>query len=188
MSGRDLFANNKRLIITFVKIIKIAPLSCRFKFLGFFRGTKGKIGVGIRYLFLKSVAKECGDNVSIHENVVLLGVNNLKIGDNMSIHSNCYIDAGGGISIGNNVSVATASVMISSTHTWEDSKTPIKYNPMRSTPIIIDNDVWLGCNVKIIGPCHLGERTICAAGAVVKGNVEGHCIMGGVPAKVIKTI
>ena len=183
-----MFSRNKGIINTFVFLIKICPPQFRIKILNFLRRGQGKVRMGLRYVFLKSIAKECGDNVSIHDNVVLLSPTNLKIGSNVSIHPNCYIDAEGGIDIGSNVSIATATIMISTTHTWEDTSTPIKYNPKRLTPIVIDDDVWLGCNVKVIGPCHLGERTICAAGAVVKGDVRGHCIVGGVPAKIIKSI
>lgn len=59
---------------------------------------------------------------------------------------------------------------------------------MRSTPTIIDDDVWIGCNVKVIGATHVRGRTIIAAGAVVKGDFEDHNIVGGVPARKIKTI
>lgn len=188
MRGRDLFEKNKLIINALKALVNIFPHQVRCSLLNMCRSHHGKIWMGIRYVLLKSVAKECGDNVSIHENVVLLRPENLKIGKNVSVHPNCYIDASGGISIGNNVSVATASIMISSTHTWDYPDIPIKYNPMRGTPITIDDDVWIGCNVKIIGPCHLGGRVICAAGSVVKGEVDEHCIIGGIPAKIIKTI
>ncbi|MBE6341041.1 MAG: acyltransferase [Bacteroidales bacterium] len=152
------------------------------------RNIKNSVGIGIRYVLLKSLAKDIGDNVSIRENVIILSPKSLSIGKNVSVHPNCYIDAAGGITIGDNVSIATSSILISTSHTWDNEEIPIKYNPMKSTPIKIDNDVWIGCNVKIIGPCHIGERSICAAGAVVKGEIVRHCIVGGVPAKTIKTI
>lgn len=188
MKGRDVFAKRKGTINCAVAIIKILPTSFRYKLLSLYKLKCGKVSIGIRYLLLKSLNSNIGDNVSIHENVTLLSLNGLSIGSNVSIHPNCYLDASGGITIGNNVSIATSSILISESHTWDAHDIPIKYNPMKRTPIIIDDDVWLGCNVKVIGPTHLGGRTICAAGAVVKGEVKGHCIVGGIPAKVIKQI
>ena len=112
------------------------------------------MGIGIRYVLLKSIAKNIGDNVSIREIVIMLSPESLQIGSNVSIHPNCYIDASGGITIGNDVSIATASIIISESHTWDDPLTPIKYNPMKFTPVLIEDDVWIGCNMKVIGPCH----------------------------------
>lgn len=188
MTGRNLFAKGKALIGIVISAIQILPPPILERLLSLFRGTKGKVGIGIRYILLKSIAKNIGDNVSIRENVVLISPASLQIGSNVSIHSNCYIDASGGITIGNDVSIATASILISETHTWENPDIPIKYNPMHPTPIIIENDVWLGCNVKVIGPTHIRDRTIIAAGAVVKGDFEGYNIVGGVPARTIKNI
>ena len=142
----------------------------------------------LRYILLKSIAEDIGDNVSIRENVVILSPESMRIGKNVSIHPNSYIDASGGITIGNDVSIATATILISATHTWDVADVPIKYNPMRNTPIMIDDDVWIGCNVKIIGFCHIYNRTIVAAGAVVKGDIGPNSIVGGVPARNIKTI
>lgn len=188
MTGRKLFASSKWLLDSLSFLIKLLPLKIRCWLLSVFRGTKGKKGIGIRFILLKSIAKNIGDNVSIREGVVLLSPKLLVLGSNISIHPNCYIDASGGISVGDNVSIATASILISESHTWENENEPIKYNPMKSTPITIDDDVWVGCNVKIIGPCHIKKRTILAAGAVVKGEFDSNSIVGGVPARIIKRI
>lgn len=139
-------------------------------------------------MLLNSLIEAIGDNVSLREGVHLIALKNMRIGKNVSIHPNCYIDASGGVTIGDNVSIATNTILISTTHTWEDKNTPIKYNPLLPTPIYIEDDVWIGCGVKIIGPCHIHKRTIVAAGAVIKGDVGPECIVGGIPAKEIKKI
>ena len=60
---------------------------------------------------------------------------------------------------------------------------PICYNPIIDTPITIEDDVWLGCGVRVIGPCKISSRIIIAAGAVVKGVLESGFIYGGIPGK-----
>lgn len=52
--------------------------------------------------------------------------------------------------------------------------------------VVIGNDVWIGNHVLLISGVHVGDGAIIAAGAVVTTDVEPYCIVGGVPAKVIK--
>lgn len=152
------------------------------------RNINGKIGLGLRYVTLKQLMKHCGSNVAIFPNVIIKHPEQLEIGDNVSIHPFCYIDALGGIRIANDVSIAHNCSIISFNHTWIDMQTPIKYNEIEKNPISISNDVWLGCGVRVIGPCNIESRTVIAAGAVAKGNLSGGALYGGVPAKIIKTI
>jgi len=145
-------------------------------------------GYFLRFIFLRKIAKNVGINVKIDTGVIIDDTKGLEIGDNVSINPNCFFIAGGGIKIGNNVSIAHHTSIVSTSHTWEDDNTPIKYNPLIPSPVVIDDDVWIGCGVRIIGPCHIHTRTIVAAGAVVKGELEPYCIYGGVPAKIIKRL
>ena len=52
--------------------------------------------------------------------------------------------------------------------------------------VVIENDVWIGSNVTILAGVNIGRGSTVAAGAVVNKNVPPYCIVGGVPAKVIK--
>lgn len=52
--------------------------------------------------------------------------------------------------------------------------------------VIIENDVWIGCNVTILCGVHIGRGANIAAGAVVNRDVPPYCVVGGVPARIIK--
>ncbi len=54
------------------------------------------------------------------------------------------------------------------------------------TAVHIGNDVWIGCDVTLIGGIRIGDGAIVAAGAVVTRDVEPYTIVGGVPAKPIR--
>ena len=51
--------------------------------------------------------------------------------------------------------------------------------------IEIKDNVFIGANSQIIGPCTIGSNVIVAAGAVVCGDIPSGSVVGGVPAKVI---
>ncbi len=55
-----------------------------------------------------------------------------------------------------------------------------------NSPVIIENDVWIGQNVLILPGVTIHNGAICAAGAVVTKDVPPYAIVAGVPAKVVK--
>nr|WP_158231479.1 acyltransferase [Gaetbulibacter sp. 4G1] len=142
----------------------------------------------IRYVIFKNLSLSCGDNVSIHEGVFLKGLNTMEIGTNVSIHSMCYIDGTGGLKIGNDVSIAHSSTIMTTSHTYNNTSVPIKYNDATKDPVLIENDIWIGAGCRILGGVVVGSRSIIAAGAVVNKAVESHTIVGGIPSKKIKKI
>ncbi|GGW22064.1 acyltransferase [Arenibacter certesii] len=187
-TGREKFKKNRTLINWFVKIFKLLPKSIRLFIWDFTSSYSQLPFIGLRYILIKSMLKSCGDNVKIGTNVQILGWNNLQLGNNISIHSNCYIDAYGGIYIGDNVSIAHNTSILSTNHDYKDNKLPIKYNPTLESPVIISQDVWIGCGCRILAGVKINERSIIAAGAVVNKEVKMKTIVGGVPAKLIKQI
>lgn len=52
--------------------------------------------------------------------------------------------------------------------------------------VIVNEDVWIGCNVTLLSGVNVGRGAIVAAGAVVNKDIPPYAIAGGVPAKVIK--
>lgn len=52
--------------------------------------------------------------------------------------------------------------------------------------VIVEEDVWIGCNVTLLSGSHIGRGSIVAAGAVVNKSTPPYAVIGGVPAKFIK--
>lgn len=184
--GREIFAILKPLFNLAVFFLKMFPAGCCEWFLRLTRYVTGKFGIGLRYVILKRLARECGDNVSVHDSVFLKDIKNLKLGNNISIHPLCYIDAQGGISIGNDVSIAHNVSILSFEHDYSNINMPIKDAPCIPKEIIIEKDVWIGAGVRILGGVQIGYGSVIGAGAVVTKDIPSFVVAAGVPARPIK--
>ena len=65
---------------------------------------------------------------------------------------------------------------------------PDKRQSLHPAPIHIGKKVWIGANATICSGVTIGDNAVVAAGAVVVKDVPSDTVVGGVPAKRIKTI
>lgn len=94
-----------------------------------------------------------------------------------------YIQARNGIQIGKNVLIGPGVKIISANHDICDFDVQVK-----SDPIVIGDNCWLGSNCVVLPGTKLGNHVIVGAGAVVNKCFPDDCVIGGVPAKVLKKI
>lgn len=95
-----------------------------------------------------------------------------------------YFQAQAKISIGRDTYIAFNTGFITSNH---DPMDPSKH--LEPKPIQIGEKCWIGMNAVILPGVTLGDHTVVAAGAVVtKSFPEGHCVLAGVPATIIKKL
>ena len=92
----------------------------------------------------------------------------------------------GGVNIGSGVLFADHISLIANEHVYEDTTSPIMSQECTSLPIVIGDGSWIGINATILGGTEIGKNSVVAAGAVVKGKFPDYCVVGGVPARVIK--
>ncbi len=185
-TGRLQFAKYQGIINILVAIFKPFGKGGNYFLLRFFRNTNGIFGLLLRYIFVKNLAKKVGNNVSIQPNVFLYNLQNIQLGNNVSIHPMCYIEGAGGIDIGDDVSIAHGSSILSTNHQWSNTELAIKYNRESFDKVCIENDVWIGCGVRILSGVTISNRSVVAAGAVVNKSFDKFSLIGGVPAKIIK--
>lgn len=120
----------------------------------------------------------------IHKTCTIANIRRVYVGINSSIaRPGCYIQGAGDVFIGNYVQFAPNVGILSSNHNLYDQR---KYDV---APIVIEDYCWIGMNSIVTAGVTLGPRTIVAAGAVVtKSFPEGYCVIGGVPAQIIKKL
>jgi acetyltransferase-like isoleucine patch superfamily enzyme len=110
----------------------------------------------------------------------------ISIGSNVSTNNNVFICAANSIEIGDSTLIGqNVTIMDFEAH----GIAPDKRNQLGEIGMItIGKNVWIGNNVIILKNTTIGENSIVAAGAVVSGDFPANVIVGGVPAKIIKTI
>lgn len=109
---------------------------------------------------------------------------NTHIGERLFMNSGCKFQDQGGIFIGNDCLLGHNVTLCTINH----NPGPDRRGDMEFKPIRIEDKVWLGANVTVCPGVTIGEGAIVAAGAVVTKDVAPRTVVGGVPAKNIKTI
>lgn len=185
--GREKFQKLKPVFNIMVKLVKILPIKVRVKkFTKYCKKGEGLFWVGVRYIYLKSIAKSCGEAVAVYSNTYILNPQNLEIGSNVTIQPMTYIEASGGVKIGSDTSIAHGVSIMSETHNTIDRNVPFKCQGMTYKPVIIGEDTWIGAKVTIVSGVTVGNKVIIGANSVVTKNIDDYAIAVGSPARVIK--
>jgi galactoside O-acetyltransferase len=130
-----------------------------------------------------------GDRFHVMRNSCLYANGNgrISIGDRVSLNSNVCIDAAedGEIEIGNDVLMGPNVVIRASDHSFGDADRPVNQQGHSGDRIVIEDDVWLGGNVVIVGGVTVGAHSVIGAGAVVTRDIEPYSIAIGIPARAV---
>lgn len=108
----------------------------------------------------------------------------LSMGKNVFINFNCTFLALGGIVIEDDVLIAPDVKLLSENHPIP----PAERHALVPGKVHIKRNVWIGAGAIILPGVTIGENSIVAAAAVVSKDVPANTVVGGIPAKIIKTI
>lgn len=110
----------------------------------------------------------------------------VTIGDHTRIGIHCTVI--GPVCIGSHVNLAQGITVTALNHNYQDVTQRIDEQGVSTHPVVISDDVWIGANAVILPGVTIGRHAVVAAGAVVTKDVPDYCVVGGVPARVVKTI
>jgi acetyltransferase-like isoleucine patch superfamily enzyme len=137
----------------------------------------------ITQIFSRILNKEVQD-ITIFTPIYINSGKYISIGKNVFINFDCTFLALGGITIEDDVLIGPKVSLITENHPLN----PRERKGLIGKPILIKKNAWIGANAVILPGVTIGENTVVAAGAVVSKDVPDNTIVGGIPAKFIKTI
>jgi acetyltransferase-like isoleucine patch superfamily enzyme len=94
----------------------------------------------------------------------------------------------GPVTIGNHVNLAQGITVTALNHNFSDPCLTIEEQGVSTSPVVIEDDVWVGANAVILPGVTIGRHSVIAAGAVVTRDVPPGSLAAGVPASVKKCI
>jgi acetyltransferase-like isoleucine patch superfamily enzyme len=139
----------------------------------------------IRAVFSNLIGKKVDDSFSLIPPFYTTGGEDIRVGRNVFINQNCTMYDLGGIDIGDDVMIGPNVSIITSSHPIEPSQ---RRAHVIAKPIVIERNVWIAAGVTIIGGVTVGENSVVAAGSVVTKDVQRNTLVGGNPARVIRSI
>ncbi|MEN3324717.1 sugar O-acetyltransferase [Mariniflexile soesokkakense] len=140
----------------------------------------------VRQKILYQIFENAGENLFVEPPFHCDYGSNIKAGKNLFMNFNCCILDVAQVTIGDNCMFGPHVQIYTATH-------PLEFKARNSGKelgfsITIGNNVWIGGNATICPGVTLGNNVVVAAGSVVTKNFPDNVVIGGNPAKIIKTI
>ena len=139
----------------------------------------------VRALFSDLIGKKVDDSFLLIPPFYTTGGVDISIGRNVFVNQNCTFYDLGGLDIADDVMIGPNVSIITSGHPVEPSR---RRAFTIAKPIVIERNVWIAAGATIIGGVTVGENSVVAAGSVVTKNVPPNTLVGGNPARVIRSI
>lgn len=137
-------------------------------------------------MLAKRVLASCGKDVIVKNRCYFGNGSRLKIGDRSQLGQNSRFH--GLISIGEDVVMGPDVVMMATTHEINDTESTIRsQGEGEEKEITIGDDVWIGTRAIILPGVSIGSHSVVGAGSIVTKSIPEYSIVGGNPAKIIKS-
>ncbi len=195
MSSLKMIRNLK--ILCFLRMPKFMLLgpACRLRYIHKITWGKFlKLGQNVHLSALGTKGIIIGNNVSIGSYshlIVSTTLNNIgkyiQIEDNVGIGEYSYIGGAGGVLIGKNTIVGQYLSIHPENHKYQNTDILIKNQGVSRQGVTVGENCWLGSKVTILDGVSIGANSVIAAGAVVTRSFPAYSVIGGVPAKLIKS-
>lgn len=141
--------------------------------------------LSINLWFDENSTVKFGKSVCIGPGVNLIVKKGAKvsIGSHTYFASDCHIESTNELDIGSNCAISWGVTILDSDHhviTYPDVKEKLN-------KVHVSDNVWIGCNVTLLKGTSIGKGSVVAAGSIVKGTFPPNSLIGGNPAKLLRT-
>ena len=139
----------------------------------------------VRALFSDLIGKKVDDSFLLIPPFYTTGGVDISVGRNVFVNQNCTFYDLGGLDIADDVMIGPNVSIITSGHPIEPSQ---RRGFVVGKRIVIERNVWIAAGATIVGGVTVGENSVVAAGSVVTKDVPPNTLVGGNPARVIRSI
>lgn len=139
----------------------------------------------IRALFSELIGRQVDESFLLIPPFYTAGGDEIRVGRNVFVNQNCTFYDLGGLDIADDVMIGPNVSIITTGHPLEPSQ---RRSCVIGKPIVIERGVWIAAGATVIGGVTVGENSVVAAGAVVTKDVPPNTLVGGNPARVIRSI
>lgn len=116
----------------------------------------------------------------------------IKIGNNVRMNRGCHLTAIDSITLGNGILMGSNVLITDNSHgkcSSEECHIPPAERELYSKgPVSIGDCVWIGDGAVILPGVTIGKGSVVGANAVVTKSVPEYTVVGGNPARIIRTI
>jgi acetyltransferase-like isoleucine patch superfamily enzyme len=132
-----------------------------------------------------------GDGVSLKSHVFLSASGpqgSISIGTQTRVDRLTLLYGQGGLTIGCGCAIAACVIVYTQTNQVDaDPGAPVLSQPTAYAPVLIGDDVWIGAAAIVLPGVTIGNHAVIGAGAVVTADVAPWSVVGGVPARVLRS-
>ena len=143
-----------------------------------------------------------GKHTLVGGTLIALFGGEITIGDNVYIGQGTSIQAKEKIVVSSNVIIANNVILLDNNNHPVSPEMRLKMSACEdfindelwswkyaeSAPVVIEENVWIGRDARIMKGVTVGEGSVVALGAVVTHNVPAYCVVAGNPARVVKEL
>jgi acetyltransferase-like isoleucine patch superfamily enzyme len=144
----------------------------------------------LRTVIYRLAGVDIGPRTSVFGRLTITGEGSVRkrlhIGADCIINSPLFLDLSAEIWIGDRVSIGHHGVFVTAHHDVGPPDFRAGTNIPR--PIRVDDGCWIAARSTILPGITIGKSSIVASGALVAENVPSNVLVGGVPARLIRSL
>lgn len=147
-------------------------------------------GGGVQVIGLDTVVIGAGscisDDVWVND-CIRDGLPRLKIGETVLIGRRAVVSTGGHLEIGSFTILAPDVIVADADHVYKNPMLPyLQQGATSGRTLIVEENCWLGMQVKVLGNLTIGRGSVVAAGSLVRESLPPFVVAAGTPARMVK--
>lgn len=144
-------------------------------------------GSGLRRWLLGKAGARVAPGVLLGPHVRILGPQGLEIGEGAGVARHACLDARGGLTIEAGALIGFEALLLTWTHRWDSPEAPIAGQGFVGGAVRVGENAWIGARAILLPGTRVGSFSVVGAASVVTRDVASHDVVGGNPARVLRS-